>query len=134
MFKLIEKLQKIDAVTVTSTDEDNVYAVRVDLGSGYAGKYDGGYWGDCAITNDNLALDFLYGKLYDDDVDSNTADFGEGTVHLDYVEGSGLAYTGDLDAIVADKLEEITSGLLTCTGSEQGMQGHDYLSVDVGEA
>lgn len=130
MFKLIEKLQKIDAVTVNTTDEANVYAVTVNLGSGYAGKYDGGFWGDCAITNDTLELDFLYGKLYDDD----ETDFGEGYVHLDYVEGSGLAYTGDLDEIVADKLYEVTGGLLTCGGSEQGMQGDDYLSVDVGEA
>ena len=41
--------------------------------------------------------------------------------------------------MIGEKLEEITGGLLTCGGSEQGMQGHDgddesYLSVDLGEA
>ena len=52
---------------------------------------------------------------------------------MDYADGSGLAYTGELDKRVEEKLEEITGGLITCSGSEQGMQGHDYLSVDVGE-
>ena len=48
------------------------------------------------------------------------------------------------DAIVKmieEKLENITGGLITCSGSEQGMQGHyeddecveSYLSVDIGE-
>jgi len=46
-----------------------------------------------------------------------------------------------LDKAVEAKVEELTGGLITCTGSEQGMQGHyedsefdeSYLSVDVGE-
>ena len=58
-------------------------------------------------------------------------------VHLKYkggCEANGLAYTGALDKMVGEKLEEITGGLITCSGSEQGMQGDDYLSVDVDEA
>mgnify|MGYP001192348856 FL=1 len=134
-FTLLNKLQtKLgDAVTITDEFDElhrqNFYSVSINLGTGFAGNYKGGYWGDCAITNDELKLAFVYGDIYDEGEEH----FGEGTVHLDYVDGSGLAYTGALDKRVEETLEEITGGLITCSGSEQGMQGHDYLSVDVGE-
>ena len=83
---------------------------------------------------------FVYGNLYGDD----EVDFGEGMVQLKYkggVSANGLAYTGALDKMIEEKLENITGGLITCSGSEQGMQGHyeddecveSYLSVDIGE-
>ena len=134
-FTLLNKLQtKLgDAVTITDEFDElhrqNFYSVSINLGTGFAGYYKGGYWGDCTITNDELKLAFVYGDIYDEGEEH----FGEGTVHLDYADGSGLAYTGALDKAVEEKLEEITGGLITCSGSEQGMQGHDYLSVDVGE-
>ena len=134
-FTLLNKLQtKLgDAVTITDEFDElhrqNFYSVAINLGTGFAGNYKGGYWGDCAITNDELKLEFVYGDIYDEGEEH----FGEGTVHLDYADGSGLAYTGALDKRVEEKLEEITGGLITCSGSEQGMQGDDYLSVDIGE-
>ncbi len=134
-FEFLNKLKTALGDKVTITDEfdeiqrENFYSVSINLGTGFAGNYKGGYWGDCAITNDELKLEFVYGDIYGE-YDEN---FGEGTVHLDYADGSGLAYTGELDKRVEEKLEEITGGLITCSGSEQGMQGHDYLSVDVGE-
>ena len=134
-FTLLNKLQtKLgDAVTITDEFDElhrqNFYSVSINLGTGFAGKHKGGYWGDCAITNDELKLEFVYGDIYDEGEEH----FGEGTVHLDYADGSGLAYTGTLDKRVEEKLEEITGGLITCSGSEQGMQGDDYLSVDIGE-
>ena len=134
-FTLLNKLQtKLgDAVTITDEFDElhrqNFYSVSINLGTGFAGNYKGGYWGDCAITNDELKLEFVYGDIYDEGEEH----FGEGTVHLDYADGSGLAYTGELDKLVEQKVEELTGGLITCSGSEQGMQGHDYLSVDVGE-
>ena len=134
-FTLLNKLQtKLgDAVTITDEFDElhrqNFYSVSINLGTGFAGKHKGGYWGDCAITNDELKLEFVYGDIYDEGEEH----FGEGTVHLDYADGSGLAYTGALDKRVEEKLEEITGGLITCSGSEQGMQGDDYLSVDIGE-
>tara|TARA_B000000557_G_C20758229_1_gene436165 strand:+ start:606 stop:1031 length:426 start_codon:yes stop_codon:yes gene_type:complete len=134
-FTLLNKLQtKLgDAVTITDEFDElhrqNFYSVSINLGTGFAGNYKGGYWGDCAITNDELKLEFVYGDIYDEGEEH----FGEGTVHLDYADGSGLAYTGTLDKRVEEKLEEITGGLITCSGSEQGMQGDDYLSVDIGE-
>ena len=107
------------------------------MGTGWASSYEGGYWGDCEIENDELYLNFIYGNIYD----AEEVDFGEGTVQLKYKGGTdanGLAYTGALDKMIGDKLEELTGGLITCGGSEQGMQGHDgddesYLSVDMEE-
>ena len=130
MYKLLEKLQtKLgDAITIEN-EGDRMYSVEINLGTGFAGDYKGGYWGDCTITNDELKLHFLYGDIYEE----GDEDFGEGVVDLAYAEGSGLAYTGALDTLVEERLEEITGGLITCSGSEQGMQGEDYLSVDIGE-
>ena len=135
-FEFLNKLKTALGDKVTITDEfdeiqrENFYSVSINLGTGFAGNYKGGYWGDCAITNDELKLEFVYGDIYGE-YDEN---FGEGTVHLDYADGSGLAYTGELDKLVERKVEELTGGLITCSGSEQGMQGDDYLSVDVDEA
>tara|TARA_B100001057_G_scaffold319534_1_gene319771 strand:+ start:687 stop:1169 length:483 start_codon:yes stop_codon:yes gene_type:complete len=129
-----------DAVTITDeTDNygEDYYSVDISLGKGWAGSYEGGYWGDCAITNDELELHFLYGYVYGDDEEA----FGEGMVQLNYKGGTdnnGLAYTGALDRMIEEKVEKLTDGVLTCSGSEQGMQGHygddeSYLSVDMGE-
>jgi len=137
-YELLNKLQAKLGDAVTITDETDFYAVSINLGTGWASSYEGGYWGDCEIENDELYLNFIYGNIYD----AEEVDFGEGTVQLKYkggTEANGLAYTGALDKMIGEKLEEITGGLLTCGGSEQGMQGHDgddesYLSVDLGEA
>ena len=142
-FTLLNKLQaKLgDAVTITDEYEEkhrmNFYAVDINLGTGWASSYEGGYWGDCEIENDELNLHFTYGNIYDDE----EVAFGEGMVHLKYkggTENNGLAYTGALDKMVEEKVEKLTDGLITCSGSEQGMQGHcgddeSYLSVDVEE-
>ena len=137
-YELLNKLQAKLGDAVTITDETDFYAVSINLGTGWASSYEGGYWGDCEIENDELYLNFIYGNIYD----AEEVDFGEGTVQLKYKGGTdanGLAYTGALDKMIGDKLEELTGGLITCGGSEQGMQGHDgddesYLSVDLGEA
>ena len=136
-FTLLNKLQAKLGDAVTITDEGEFYAVSINLGTGWASSYEGGYWGDCEIENDELYLNFIYGNIYD----AEEVDFGEGTVQLKYkggTEANGLAYTGELDKLVEQKVEELTGGLITCSGSEQGMQGHygddeSYLSVDVEE-
>ena len=134
-FELLNKLQAKLGDKITICDEfdeiqrENFYSVSINLGTGFAGNYKGGYWGDCNIKNDELKLAFVYGDIYDEGEEC----FGEGTVQLEYADGSGLAYTGELDKLVERKVEELTGGLITCSGSEQGMQGDDYLSVDIGE-
>ena len=134
-YELLNKLQAKLGDAITIYDEFNgehrlnFYSVSINLGKGFAGNYKGGYWGDCTITNDELNLDFIYGDIYEEGEEN----FGEGVVELEYAKESGLAYTGELDTLVEEKLEELTGGLITCSGSEQGMQGEDYLSVDMGE-
>ena len=138
MFTLLEKLKTKLGDAITIEDEgDETYSVEINLGKGWAGSYDGGYWGNCEIENDELNLHFFYGKMYGDD----DVTFGEGIVQLKYnggTEENGLAYTGELDTAIGDKVEALTGGLITCGGSEQGMQGHSgddesYLSVDMEE-
>ena len=75
--------------TVEETDT-NMYNVTVQLGNGFAGSYEGGYWGDCAITDDTLELNFLVGDIYGE----QEIACGEGFVHLNYKGGcaaNGLA-------------------------------------------
>ena len=120
--------------TVEETDT-NMYNVTVQLGNGFAGDYEGGYWGDCAITDDTLELNFLVGDIYGE----NEIACGEGFVHLTYkggCEANGLAYTGALDKLVCEKIASATNNIVEATSSEQGMQGHyddteSYLSLDV---
>tara|TARA_B100000902_G_C27138415_1_gene827303 strand:+ start:104 stop:565 length:462 start_codon:yes stop_codon:yes gene_type:complete len=148
-FNLLEKLQQLDAVTLTHEEDavrsehgEDYYSVEIDLGGGFAGDYKGGYWGDCSITDEKLNLHFLYGNVYgDDDLEEGEGNFGEGMVHLTYkggTEKNGLAYTGKLEEKICERIEEVTNGLILADGSEQGMQGHDgddesYLSLDLGE-
>lgn len=130
-------LTAIEAVTVTESDYDeNVLFVRVNLGSGWRGEYKGGYWGDCAITNDELEMHFTVGDVWGEGEEITC---GEGFVHLNYkggVQANGLAYTGELDKLVCEKIASATNNIVEATSSEQGMQGHydedeSYLSLDV---
>ena len=118
--------------TVTAHDtDDNVYAVVVSLGNGWAGDYKGGYWGDCAITDDALEMHFNFGDVYGD---GEEIACGEGFVHLTYKGGcsaNGLAYTGDLEQVVTQRIKDLYG--FNASGSEQGMQGEDYLSLDIFE-
>ena len=129
--QILEKLRNIPGVTVEEVDTA-LYSISIPLGDGFAGEYAGGLWGDVAITNDSLVLNTTYGDVFGEGPDSEFGEiFGEGTVELDYVAGSGLAYTGPLDDLVGERLRAVTGGLLYASGSEQGMQGDDYLSLDV---
>ena len=137
---LLAKLAACAAVSVEQQDSES-YTVTVDLGTGWAGNYAGGYWGDVAITDDSLQLQFSVfgGTMRWDDEEEYC--IGEGYVHLHYADfGSGnLAYTSALEAAVNTAVAEATNGLLHTDGSEQGMQGYDsaddcYLSLDVFEA
>ena len=124
--QILQKVRNIPGVMVEEADF-NLYTVSIPLGNGFAGEDAGGLWGDCAITNDSLVLNTVYGDVYED----GECFFGEGTVLLDYVEGSGLAYAGPLDELVGERVRAVTGGLISASGSEQGMQGNDYLSLDV---
>ena len=65
-FEILNKLKaKLgDAITIEDEFDEigrmNFYSVAINLGTGFAGLYEGGYWGDCTITNDELKLHFTY--------------------------------------------------------------------------
>ena len=105
----------------------NMYNVKCAIGDGFAGSYKGGYWGDCAITDDKLSVEFLLGDIWGED----EITCGEGYVYVDYVEGSGLAYTGELDKLVCERIAAATNNVVEAASSEQGMQGEDYISLDM---
>ena len=115
-----------DGVAVEQLDED-LWNLQFPLGVIPAGTYDGGYWGDATISETDATLTLTVGDLYDE------GEFvvGEGTVVLNYAEHSGLAYTGDLEEVVTQRIKDLYG--FNATGSEQGMQGEDYLSLDIFE-
>ncbi len=116
-----------DGVTVDKI-ENHFWQLQFPLGVIPAGTYDGGYWGDAVISETDAVLTVTVGDLY------GTGDgkfaIGEGTVALNYAEHSGLAYTGVLEELITDRIKDLYPGLMA-DGSEQGMQGDDYLSLDV---
>jgi hypothetical protein len=136
--KLLTKLAQQQHVTLERVS-DTTYSITVDLGTGWAGDYAGGYWGDCSITDDTLCFYTTIASGADNWDDETEWCFYEGIVQLTYKGGTsanGLAYTGELENAINASVQERTGGLLQCDGSEQGMQGHSgddesYLSLDV---
>ena len=141
---LLNKLAACEHVTVTDvSDGETRYEITVDLGTGWAGEYEGGYWADTVrITDDALTFTTsVYANDWDDAKDALNFNFNEGVVNLHYADfGSGnLAYTSALENAINEAVYARTNGLLEVDGSEQGMQGYDaadecYLSLDVGTA
>ena len=123
MKKLLEKLLNLMGVgmEVVVANDGEVAHIRLPLGVLDGGTYEGKYWVDAVIEDTDASLSFAFGdcEYY----------FGEGTVNLNYANGSGLAYTGDLEDVVTDRISDLYG--LKASGSEQGMQGDDYLSLDI---
>lgn len=112
-----------DAVTYT---DGETHQIRVPLGRIDAGTYSNGLWGDVELLDTDAVLGFTCGDLYGED----EFVFGEGTVDLDYAPGNtGLAYSCELEDLIVERIRDLTG--LDASGSEQGMQGDDYLSLDI---
>ena len=127
LIKLIEMMGIVagDKVVIESVDN---YLWRIDLPLGKidGGTYEGKHWGDAVIEDTDAWLTFTVGNLYS----SNLFSIGEGIVDLKYAEGNeGLAYTGDLEDVVTQRIKDLYN--LKADGSEQGMQGDDYISLDI---
>ena len=101
------------------------WVLSLPLGEVEGGVYKGGYWGDAVVTGFPATLNLLVGDLYDE----GEFVIGEGKVNVAYEPASGLAYTGELENLLCDRITELYG--LSASGSEQGMQGDDYLSLDV---
>ena len=127
--ELVRELVKaglvFDGVHVDEFD-NNTWQLTFDLGTIPGGTYDGGYWGDATIGDTAAALTVIVGDLLED----GKFRVGEGMVGLNYADHSGLAYTGELEDIVTGRIATLYPGLVA-DGSEQGMQGDDYLSLDL---
>ena len=138
---LLTRLAACEHVTIRDLcdDEQKEYEITVDLGTGWAGDYRGGLWGDPAITDDQLEFTTSVTDWYlqDDDELNYTLDEGRVRLHYrDFDTNDALAYTSELEHKIVAVIEQRTDGLLLASGSEQGMQGMDsaddcYLSLDV---
>lgn len=130
MQKLLIKL--LDMMGVTAGDieissiDGNLWRLYLPLGKISADTYKGELWGDVDLLETDATLTFVVGDLYD----SNSFSIGEGQVNLNYASGNtGLAYTSELEDIITARIKDLYN--LGSDGSEQGMQGDDYLSLDV---
>ena len=128
MEKLLNKLLEMMGVgmEVVKDFDGEVAFIELPLGKISADTYEGGYWGDVELLETDAVLRFACGDVWGED----EFRFGEGTVNLNYAPGNkGLAYTGELEDIVTARIKDLYN--LDSDGSEQGMQGDDYLSLDV---
>ena len=129
MKKMLEKLLAAMGVDMSVVDDwDGVTAhVSLPLGLIEGGVYENRLWGTVELLDTDATLNFTCGDLYDE----GEFEIGEGTVNLNYAPGNeGLAYGGDLEDLVVDRIHDLYGGISAC-GSEQGMQGDRYLSLDV---
>ena len=128
MKKMLEKLLEmmgVDASVVTYSDNYTAH-VSLPLGLIAGGSYSNGLWGDVSLLDTDATLDFTCGDIYGE----GEFYFGEGTVNLNYApDNEGLAYTNELEGLITARIKDLY-GLDAC-GSEQGMQGDDYLSLDI---
>jgi len=127
MEKMLNKLLAMMGVGVEVTEhfDEGVVLITVPLGRIVGGVYNNNLWGDAVIEDTDAELQFTFGDVYGD----GDIDFGEGTVVLNYLPESGLAYGGDLEDLVCERIRDMYN--ITVGGSEQGMQGDDYLSLDI---
>ena len=127
---LLIKLFELMGVTAgdfkLSSIDGNLWRVYLPLGSISADTYEGELWGDVDLDETEATLTFAVGDLYD----GNRFSIGEGEVNLNYAEGNtGLAYTSELEDVITARIKDLYN--LSADGSEQGMQGSDYLSLDI---
>ena len=128
MEKLLNKLLEMMGVgrEVVTYWDGEVATVRLHLGKIDGGTYTDGLWGTVQLDDTDAYLQFDAGDLYGED----EFYLGEGTVNLNYAKGNkGLAYTNELEDIVTQRIADLYD--LHASGSEQGMQGDDYLSLDM---
>lgn len=114
----------VGSEVVAHTDGE-VADIRLPLGKIDAGTYENTLWGDAVIEDTDAVLQFRIGYIYGDD----EFGIGEGVVNLNYLPESGLAYGGELEDTVSNRISDLYN--IRAFGSEQGMQGDDYLSLDI---
>ena len=128
MEKLLNKLLEMMGVgmEVVQDFDGEVAIVNLPLGMIEGGTYGEGLWGTVELLDTDAVLTFTCGDIYGED----EFYFGEGTVNLEYApHNEGLAYTNELEDIITARIKDLYG--LDADGSEQGMQGDEYLSLDI---
>jgi len=115
MQELLNKLVEIlttacgDALTVTQFGD--ITQFELELGTLGATYFDG-LWGASRMPAQNLVLSFSIEEDY----------ISDGNVGVT-TEKRALVYSSDIEEVIEDMIKEASGGLISGTGSEQGMQG-----------
>ena len=128
MQNLLDKLldlMGVDHAVITYSDGETA-ELTLPLGLIPGGTYVNGLWGSVELLDTDAVLNFTCGDLYGE----GEFVFGEGTVNLNYApHNEGLAYGNELEDLIAARVKQLYN--LDVGGSEQGMQGDNYLSLDI---
>lgn len=109
--KLVEVLVAACGENLKVNTVDGVVYFYLDLGTLGATHFDG-LWGAANMPEQNLELSF-----------SIDADFvSDGQVYVK-TDAESLVYGSDIEGVIEDMIKEASGGLISGTGSEQGMQG-----------
>ena len=109
--KLVEVLKAACGDNLTVHVKDGQAAFYLNLGTLGATHFDG-LWGAANMVEQNLELSFM--------VDADFVSDGQVYVKTD---AESLVYGSDIEYVIEDMIKEASGGLISGTGSEQGMQG-----------
>ena len=109
--KLVEVLKAACGDNLTVHVKDGQAAFYLNLGTLGATHFDG-LWGAANMVEQNLELSFM--------VDADFVSDGQVYVKTDT---ESLVYGSDIEYVIEDMIKEASGGLISGTGSEQGMQG-----------
>ena len=109
--KLVAVLVAACGENLTVNTRDGMVYFDLDLGTLGATSFDG-LWGAANMPEQNLELSF-----------SIDADFvSDGQVYVK-TDAESFVYGSDIEYVIEDMIKEASNGLISGTGSEQGMQG-----------
>ena len=115
--KLIEVLTGACGDALTVTQFGDITQFELELGTLGATYFDG-LWGASRMPAQNLVLSFSIEEDY----------ISDGNVGVT-TEKRALVYSSDIEEVIEDMIKEASGGLISGTGSEQGMQG-DFEQAD----
>jgi hypothetical protein len=109
--KLVEVLQNACGENLTVTQYVGVTQFELDLGTLGATYFDG-LWGASRMPEQPLFLVFSIEEDY----------ISDGNVPV-ITNEQALVYSSDIEEVIEDMIKAASGGLISGTGSEQGMQG-----------
>jgi len=109
--KLVEILTTACGDALTVTEHGGVTQFKLDLGTLGATYFDG-LWGASRMPEQPLFLVFSIEEDY----------VSDGNVPV-ITDKRALVYSSDIEYVIEDMIKAASGGLISGTGSEQGMQG-----------